>query len=201
MILVGNILGRPAGLYKHPGFISGNWYNPVGQRIFSSAGNPGINTIFFTPFPCPIDVSLQKLGFRVGGTAAVGNIQAAVYASNPLTLKPTGNALVATASMSTAAANTNINSAAVVTLRANQLYWMAENIDNATAVFLTVSPITSDSGNTIGSSSQVNLGGSLTNNMVGYSFAQTFGTWPDMTGQTVADSTSTSIPIVQMQIA
>lgn len=182
-------------LSDHPGYIVGNWYIPPGIRAFSSGAAPGAGSIRLLPDYIKERITINALGVRINTLSAAGNVQAAIYANNPLTNRPTGAALTSTASMTTGSV-ANVNASASMQLEPG-LYWFATNCDNGTAVF--TSPASYAASSTVGSPTQTNT---LVGNqgLVGVSTPQTFGTWPDLTSATFTDVNASSIPVVQFKI-
>lgn len=190
----------------HPGYISGNWYNPLGAITVSGvSGNPAINTIKSFPFVCPSPVSITTVACRVVVDSAGTNVQFAIYSANPTTLKPTGNPLSSTASLlltGTAGTNPSVAYSNAVDMKAGNLYWFACNIDSNTPTFATACGGFSMLPALIGSSTQTNNFAGAGVTWTGYSTAQTFGTWPDLTAASFTDVTSSSIiPFINFKVA
>ena len=144
-------------------------------------------------------MTISNLGLRVTILSAAGNVQAAIYANNPTTGRPTGNALVSTASMSTGATG-SVSATASVQLEAG-LYWFATNCDNGTAAFSAPNVASTFVGYLIGSATQAT---DLTTSQSfwGLSVSQTFGTWPSLTAASFSEITSQgTTPLVQFQVA
>ena len=185
--------------FSHPGYVSGNWYiGDIGG--YTAGAAPGLGSIRAYPFYLQQPVTINALGLRVTTLSAGGNVQAAIYAHNSATGRPTGNALASTASMSTASA-ASVNSAVNVTLPAG-IYWFATNCDNATSAFAGISSGLSFISSTIGSATQSNVISASPNGISGVTVSQTFGTWPDLTSATFTETTSGStMPMVQFKAA
>jgi hypothetical protein len=180
-----------------PGYIANNWYVPIGPDLSSTGVNPGIGSIRLYLGLIPEKVTIKTIGVRVNTLSVSGNVQCAIYANNPVTNAPTGNALVSTTSLSTTTA-VNVNAAAAVTLEPG-MYWFATNMDNATAILASVSASSLNDLSKRGVAAATGLGGSGSQS-IGYSVAQAFGTWPDLTSGGFANITSSSLPIVQFQV-
>jgi hypothetical protein len=134
---------------------------------------------------------------RISTLSGGGNVQCAIYANNPATGRPTGNALVSTASITTASTG-SVNATASVQLEEG-LYWFATNCDNATAVFVTLTVDSISISQMIGSATQGNcLGAGQT--ITGVTATQTFGTWPSLTSATFTEDTTQNSPLVQFQV-
>jgi hypothetical protein len=180
-------------------YIVGNWYVPQNTGLIAAGGAGGTGSIRLRLVYIPIQVTIDTLGVRINIAGAAGNMQAAIYANNTATMRPTGNALVSTASMSTAA-TAAVNAAASLQLGPGW-YWTATNCDNATAAAAGENSGTWSQSSTVGSTTQQNtLGGS--SGFGGLSVAQTFGTWPDLTAASFADVTSAAtIPVLTFKVA
>jgi hypothetical protein len=180
-----------------PGYIVGNWYVPWALGQMQTGTAPGLGSIRLYPAYFLQQATLNALGLRVSTLSAGGNVQAAIYANNAATGRPTGTALVSTASMSTAAAG-NVNAAVSIQLSAG-MYWFATNCDNGTAALASFV-----AGNTwmealIGGAAQNDL---QTGSLEGLSVTQAFGTWPDLTAASFTEITSVAtIPLVQFKLA
>lgn len=177
----------------HPGYVAGRWYLPYSTYGLGNGGTFSNGVMIFVPFIVPKAITVSDLGAKIATLSASGNFQLAIYASDPTTKQPTGNALGTTASISTGA--TGVVSAALaggnITL-APGFYWMAVNKDaNATSV---VFQVAGASGQMVpsflfGSASQSNISSGGGTGLIAFSRAQTYGTWPDMTGQSITDYT------------
>ncbi|MGY3366179.1 hypothetical protein ACVWZL_003304 [Bradyrhizobium sp. GM2.4] len=187
-------------LADHPGYIASNWYLPSGPfRVSGSATAPGLGSIRLFPGFIKERVTLAALGVRVATTSAGGNVQAAIYANNKSTMRPTGNALASTASMSTASA-ASVNAAVSVQVEPG-MYWFATNCDNITAAFGCLDGNGTSMAQLVGSPTQSNNLVGTSGAIDGLSVAQTFGTWPDLTSGSFTELVgANSIPLVQFQV-
>jgi hypothetical protein len=182
-----------------PGYIVGNWYLPFGgQNALITGVAPGSGTIKLYPAYIKQKITIDTLGLRITTLSVGGNVQIAIYANNYTTGKPTGNALISTASMSTASA-VNVNSAASLQLNPG-LYWFATNSDNATSAYTSFNTSSSYISSIIGSTTQSNTLGNG-QGYAGLSVSQTFGTWPDLTAGSFTESTANqTMPVVQFKV-
>lgn len=193
-----NINGYPANDFS--GYVANSWYVPAGiEGSTTATGTPGNGTIELFPAVIKQKMTISTLGARITTLSAGGNCQFAIYATNAATGRPTGSALVSTASVSTAATG-NVNSAASVQLSAG-IYWFATNCDNATVAFNVISGaffsgMSKMFGSTI-SQSDAFAGQTLT----GLSVTQTFGTWPSLTSASFGDVTINIIPTILFKVA
>lgn len=181
------------------GYVAGRWYIPFGVSGVANGTAPGAGAMRLFPWVNKQRTTLSALGVRVTTTSAGGNVQAALYAADPVTKRPIGPPLASTASMSTTAL-TAVNGAVSVQIDPG-LYWLATNCDNATAAFTSLSNLNLTSQQLVGASTETGAAGILSASL-SFQFAQTFGTWPDMTGQTPTETVgSTSIvPLVHFSI-
>jgi hypothetical protein len=176
------------GWRKH---LSGRKYFIVPFANVQSGSASGQNTIRFTPFMLTEAVTITGLRACVATLSGTGNVQLAIYASNSTTLMPTGTALASTGNLS-AAATGEIGatiSQTSVTLQPG-LYWAAANNSDNTIALTSISSAQPWMGWAVGVSSAGNIFQSATNISVSATFAQTFGTWPDMTANTTTVATS-----------
>lgn len=188
-------------LSDNPGYIVGNWYLPVGITSTAGGGNGGSGTLRLTPGYIKERITISNLGVRVSTLFSTGNVQAAIYANNPATGRPTGSALVSTASMSTTLV-ANVSAAASLQLEPG-LYWFATCLDNATASLVAVSATITASSATIGSAIANGAGVlTTTSGLTGVNVAGSFGTWPNLTSATFNESAgSAGYGVVVFQVA
>lgn len=162
------------------GYVAGRWYNPFPFLATTTGVGFLQNNIFLTPFVLEKPITVSDLGCRINVNAA-GNVQLAIYAHNAATGAPTGNALASTGNISTAVAggvSADITGADVA-LSAGVVYWMASNVDNSTVTLQCVSGAVASYliGDTL-----ANITPTSTTTNFWRKIAQTFGTWPDLTG-------------------
>lgn len=193
-------LSVPGALVPFPKYVSGKWLLASMDQAIATGQSPGAGSIRLYPFYVHSLLTIDRLGVCVTTLFAGGNIQAAIYASDPNTLKPTGDALVSTASMSGAATG-SVESTVAVTLQPG-LYWAATNCDNATNVMDANGSTSTWMARAIGSATQASCWTTGGGTLSGITFAQAFGTWPDLTGQTFAElTTSQRIPLIGFRVA
>lgn len=184
---------------------SGRFFGYVAGRVYDvdscvAAAALVANSIRLVPFVVEERVTLTGLEGRVS-TIGSGNIQVAIYAADPTTKLPTGNALASSSSVST-------NTLGVCHLPFSSslqlepgLYWMASNADNTTAQMPQWN--TGHNNNLsrlIGVADSSFYSAGSTTGQIGYSIAQTFGTWPDLTGAGIA-LTAASVPHFGIEIS
>jgi hypothetical protein len=192
-------LPSPGGhIFFHPGYVVGYWYLPglVGAIATSSWLNPIANRVTCSPGSISQTITVASVAGYVATASAGGNVQWAIYNSGswgrPSTLA------VATSSISTA--TTGVLTGAVSKQLSPGNYWWCQNIDNATAIVVTYSPIVQLPQGIVGSSvaSTVITASAAVS---GVYTAQTFGTWPSFTsGTTWVDSGPYTVPSIGFQV-
>jgi hypothetical protein len=173
----------------------GNYYTPYGY-VNQAGGALAGNKIYFVPFVVFFPgITVSQIGVDITTLAAGGNLQLAIYAD--AAGLPDGAVLGSTASQTTAA--TGLFSVALGSNAslAPGRYWLGINTDNATAVVLGCSG-NSSGVSKIGSAGLVNI---FTTPIIGKTALQTFGTWPNATGITYVDETSSRVPYLAALIA
>jgi hypothetical protein len=164
------------------GYVSGNYYQGLNTLVSAGAAIVG-GQIKFHPIVIKERVTISELAVRVTTAESGKTFQLAIYAADPATKLPSGNALGATGTMS--AGTTGAMSATLaggsVTLNPG-LYWVGINGDTTTAVFQAFGSNSTFIAALIGgTASQVASGTASSVSFLGSN--QTFGTWPDLTGQ------------------
>lgn len=189
---------------SHPGYVAGRWYQTHRGTIAAGAAFAG-GSIRLVPFILPKPIKISDLGVRITTGASGGNCQLAIYGSDQATKLPTGNALASTGSISTT--NTGVVSADITGSDVSLvpgLLWTAINLDAtaaSTAVFQVLAGAHDEGGWLIGSTTQANISGSATVGALVLSFAQTYNTWPDLTGQSLSVVAANSYAILHMKAA
>lgn len=178
------------------GYAVGNYIMPVNTALAS--GNSSIaNTIFLQSFIVARSIRIDELACRVGTASPSSLFQLAIYnSSNRLP----GTVLIATTDMSGATATALSSSIAETTLRAGRLYWFASNTTSSIA-FVCVAGTTSYTNYVIGAESLSVVSSGPTVSQWNRSFAQTYGQWPDLTGQTTVLSAGTRCPIPVFRVS
>lgn len=173
--------------------------NMVGLVV--TGQTPTINTILAGPVTFPIKFTTTNIVCRVQALQAGGLFQLALYADGGG--KPTGNPVATTASISEAA--TGILTTAlsgVVQLgpggaNMGQKGWLCVNMDTV-GTFRLYAPPVGWSTPAVGGSSAANALSLAPPS--GKQVAQTFGTWPDLTGATFTDIVVNNIPYVTFDV-
>lgn len=188
-----------------PGYVSGKWYGPQINTNAASAQLP-TGKIRFLPYFNPAPFTADQLGVSIGIAAAGGNVRAALYGSTPpgTDQTPTGAALVATGNMSTAALYA-VTAAALASGAVPQgLIWMAVQADataGGTVLLESVAGGCNLVGGLVGGATLAELKTAIANLGFTYNFDQAFGTFPDMTGQTITKVASNVAGIVNWRVA
>lgn len=190
------------GAMTQPGYIASQWYSPYETGMVAAGSAPAAGSVRCIPFVLKSRVTMSDLGVRVTTLAAAGNVQVAIYANNPTTMRPTGAVLANTGSLSTAA--TGVVSGAIsggnVTLEPG-LYWACLNSDNSTAVFQFSGGAAGIMGSLVGGANLVTVSSAAASMIVGVSTPITYGTWSSMTGAIFTESANTSFGIVYFKAA
>lgn len=193
---------QPPTPRRHPGFIAGNWYHPTDQKVAAGTA-PGVNSIRLLPFMMPAPITISDLGVSISVADAAGHVQVAFYASDATAHLPTGTAIASTGDIATTPANGEVS--ATITggnkTLAPGLYWMAMNTDSATAAIQTLDGGNTQFGYLVGSATISDLSSANTTDNIVLTFAQTYNTWPDLTGQTFGKSTTQTSANVFMKAA
>jgi hypothetical protein len=167
------------------GYAVGNWISPVLGAV--SAGIAHVaNNIYLFPFILQRSISVDALGARVTSASVGSSTQLAIYSS--LSGLPTGTPLASTGNLSSAATGTITASVTSFNISAGAIYWMATN-SGGTPILQHLSAASNAIGYILGSDSI----GDITNAAAVASyyriFAQTFGTWPNLTGASTTKAT------------
>lgn len=164
------------------GYTSGNYYQGINTIVSGGAAVVG-GQIKFHPIVIKERVTISELAVRVTTAESGKAFQLAIYAADPATKLPSGNVLGVTGNMS--AGTTGAMSAVIVggNLTLNPgLYWVGINGDTTTAIFQAFGSNSTFIAALIGgTASQVASGTASSVSFLGNT--QTFGTWPDLTGQ------------------
>lgn len=170
-----------------PGHTAGNWYMPYPGLVPATGAALALDVMRFHPVFIPKTCTISDLGLKT--TTAGANAQIAIYAMDPSTKKPTGAALASTPSIdvSGAAANKTGTLSASVQLRPGW-YFFAVNSDNSSLVcaYTTSALMTA----LFGTSTLANVMTNAATAGLCYFLAQTYGTWPSVTGQTFGEHAS-----------
>lgn len=204
-VSVGAAAWLPFDSADHFGYISGNWcFSEDGAPLAAGSALVASN-IRLLPIVIKWRTTLSTIGARIATLAVAGNIQFALYANNPATGRPTGNALAVTGSISTTSSGlitADITGADVVFEPG--LYWMAVNADataGATCIMQTYANTAGWMSWLIGSATHANINTGNTASRLGLLVSHTFGTWPDLTAGSFTESTNTADAILQFKVA
>jgi hypothetical protein len=192
----------------HPGYVSGNWYPSLSSATFLAGGAVGANTLRGYPALIKEKLTLADLGIRVT-TGAAGNAQVGIYAMNPTTKMPTGNALAYTGNMDTTSATLvagggfaggTLVSGGTVPLEPGW-YYLFCNFSAAPAL-QTVTNTNSSFSAVLGSPTQNDISSAATLSNIYLSVASTsFGSWPDLTSASFNRNVNAAFAHVQFKIA
>lgn len=173
----------------HPGHVSARWYTPFYFGRVNNGAASSSGTIYYHPIYITRTITISDLGCSIQTASAGGNVKLAIYANNASTARPTGTPLAETGNISTT--STGLVSADItganVTLAAG-MYWGAFWMDNTTAILRCIERLDFNiAPHLVGSATLSNVVD--TSNLVlnGLSSAETFGTWPDASGETFTE--------------
>jgi hypothetical protein len=186
-------------------YIVNNWYLPQGIFPAGPQAN-GIDTIKTFPIVgLRRRITISDLAVRIGTGTASQNIQLAIYAADKALGRPTGNPLGKTPNISVAGSSTTASGTldAAVTLEASRgiCGWLAINCSHASPTFVCVNANFPSTAAYVGSSTLLNILNGNTNTFTYLSIAQTFGTWPDLTGDSFTESTTAFCPIQAFKVS
>lgn len=179
--------------------VVGNWYMPF-EGTLQTGGAPTAGTIRLIPFVVGETITISDLGARVSVLSAAGNFQLAIYNSRSQTDFRPGTVAGSTGNLSTAATGviTGDITGADITLTPG-LYWAAINVDNATAAFTQLTNTSTTTARRVGSSTVTDvLQAGADASRMALSFTQTFGTWPDLTAQTLGVTNNHAVVVYKV---
>jgi len=146
------------------------------------------------------EVTISHLAFRVAGASAT-NMMLGIYANNPATGLPTGTPLasIVGADMSVAQ-GVSTALAANVTLQPG-IYWMASQQTNTSATALALAA--NHVNYTIYTSGVTDVTAAAAANSISAarSIANTYGTFPNLTGATLGESINPRCPLTFFRVA
>lgn len=189
-------LGASPKLYST--YVASRYY---GLPFYSYTGTatPTASRAAMIPFFVLQKVTISTIDIRTAA-GATGNWQAAIYASDAATCRPTGTPLAqSSASASTAGTNTNVDSAFTsnVQLLPGVLYWLGFNTDTSTPTYSSMSSVLGGPQLLGSTTNTETLGAGL----LGLWVSQTLGTWPDMTSQSFTALSASSVPGMTFKVA
>lgn len=178
----------------HPAPASSKYVSGIleGAAITTSSALSA-NLATFVPFRIRRAVTISKLCARV--VAAGSNIDMALYASNNLTGRPTGSALVSTGSVSVGTPPSSIEGTVSLSIGYDQtnkpgIYWFGLNSDNATLTVRSYTAASNILAVLFGTSTlSAAAGDSSSRACSAVSTPLTFGTWGDLTSATWTEVT------------
>lgn len=173
-----------------PPYVAGRWYWSE-TLILSGAATLAIGSIRLGAFRVKRSITISDLCVRITTLSAGGNVQLAIYASDPTTQMPTGTALCTTGSITTAATglvSATISGSGVLV---PGLYWFAVNSDNAVAVLAGYFNGIAVETSLIGTTTLANLSSAANVYSLSYTTPQTFGTWGSLTSASFTEAPGT----------
>lgn len=189
-----------AWLTGFPGYVTGKWYQPFGGIQIAEDQAPGSGSIRLMPIVIKQKITIGALATRVATVSASGNVQFAIYASDSISKLPFGTPVYKSASVSTTSLGV-VSITGVATTLNPGIYWFCTNSDNAQATYPGHDATTFFFSTFFGSTSTTNLL-SEDANIVGLGIAQTYGTWPTLSGSSsFTEITTATIPLVIFQVS
>ena len=201
---LGAAVWRAIGYGEASAYIANNWYLPEGVGPNGGAA-PGLDTIRAYPIRVKQRVTISDLQGRLSSGNGAHNAQFAIYAHNPTTGRPTGNALGKTGNLSLAATGNiagTLDVAAVLLPSRFVSGWLAVNTSNAAPNFVAVSsnaPTEFAAG--IGTATAANIFTSASTMLNHVSVSQTFGTWPDLTSGSFTEVATSTAPLLAFKVS
>lgn len=183
-----------------PGFRTGQWWSPY--RCNAGQGQAlGGGTIRMTPFMTPRRVSVSDVGAGIHSTNGSVSYQLAIYAGDPATGRPVGAPLTSTGSISGGSQNGSASLASPITLEPGRLYFFAAQ-SNGNLSFVS-------HGNSLEAQFLIGItnlaflanGAFSVGFHLSYGSGLAFGTWPDLTSQTLAEVNGNGPPLPLLKIA
>jgi hypothetical protein len=187
------------------GYLANNFYwtwNPNFTIMANSTVALSLNTIHWCPIWIDQPITISALGFKLGIASAANNAQVALYANDPTTMRPIGNAVCSTGNLSTT--TIGFVSGAVSVALSRGIYWAAINMDNNVAQYGALGQNGIHSSTFVGASAEADLGAAAAPQFgTVWSTASTFNTWPNNPALTEAAQTNVNItsPILYFKVA
>lgn len=186
------MLGNNApGAQTHPGFIAGKWY-PAAVGSVGAGAALANGSVRLRAFYLPRQIRISDLGCRITTLSAGGNVRLGIYRTDAATNLPTGTAVVETGNISTAATGPVSAAVSAAATLAPGFYYMAVNADNATVVLQTFGTEATAATNLMGSATLATVAWAAGGASFIFTFASAFGAFPDLTGQTLVENTSSN---------
>lgn len=178
--------------FRRRNFRSGFYYAALAGCTAGASASGGNVSISMIPFEIEETITISELGGFVTTAAASGNFMLAIYANNYAIGRPTGTPLASVVNLSTAAATVVSKAlAANVTLQPG-IYWIASQIDNATALLQSIATANLHATAWIGSATLTHMGGAATAAVLELRVTNTYANgFPDMSSATIIESVGT----------
>lgn len=167
------------------------WYASNLSGILAAGTAMAVNTVRMVPFIVRETCTISQLGVRIT-TLGAGSIDLAIYASNPATGLPTGLPLQTAPPIPTNATGPFSASLVAPVQLQPGLYWLASNTNNATAVYQNQGAASPFLAHLLGAPTLAGISASATSSISHLSYAQTYGTWPDVTAATPTLASTTT---------
>jgi hypothetical protein len=115
------------------GYVPGKWYPASAGAIAAAGGNPAAGTLYLVPFVVGGNITVDQLAATVTTLAAGGNLQLALYATDPLQVDRPGALLGTVSALSTAVATTVSGALAAPVALTPGVYWVGLIADASAA--------------------------------------------------------------------
>lgn len=177
----------PASSYVPP-YVVKRWY-PTAAVVNGSGVAAATDLARFYPILLRQPITASDLGTRVT-TVGGGSFQLALYANNPVTMRPTGTVLARTRDMLTT--SLDVVSADItganVTLAAG-MYWGATNVDSssAAAIFQTAAVSSAATTGLVGAETLAAASSATGITLATLTTPMTYNTWSDVTAATFTE--------------
>ena len=185
--------GGGSGGSDHPGYITGTWYQLGRGELL--AGNALVaNSIRLIPFYLPNDITIINFGARIVTASSGNSVQLAIYANDNTIGNPTGSAIAATGNISTTTAglvSATKSGGGTFSLTKGH-YWMAINSNNSVAAMQTFGTWDPIASWFMGGTAQASVSPADARGSYIFTIAQTFGTWPSLTGASFTEETAST---------
>lgn len=188
---------------REPDVVAGEYTFAYDYVTLSAGQAPNTPNMYLIPLP----VSQKKTLSSIGSFVAVGEAGKAfgfaVYAHNPTTNRPTGNALASTlATLSAATSAVTVDGPLQSNLALTSLVWIAFQTNSTTATWQCAPAGWAGVARLVGNSSQSTLVTGVSSVLQSLTTPNaTFGTWPDLTSATFTPNQSPRFPALHVKYA
>lgn len=174
--------------------IANNYYPASKFSSMNVGTTPGAGVIYLTPIFIRFTATISSIATWISTLQAGQNFAFALYANDPTTRKPTGNVVATTSFTNSTAATGAIECALTSNYQITPgIWWVAFCTSSTSAVWQ--NGIVNNAFNShaflYGDPDITKVINSSTVMVQNFSYAGTFGTWPDLTGATLSTNFTT----------